>query len=87
MSCLVLLCASAATLEKVNPQEIDFSQINKFETLATGTLHVGTPPKTVVDDGEQHVVILTIWDADTETKVYWRSPDGTAPGLASAVAS
>jgi hypothetical protein len=24
----------------------------------------------------QHVVILTIWDADAQTKVYWRSPDG-----------
>ena len=21
-------------------------------------------------------MILTIWDADAETKVYWRSPDG-----------
>ncbi len=41
-----------------------------------GTLHVGAPPKTIIDDGERHVVILTIWDADAETKVYWRSPDG-----------
>jgi hypothetical protein len=23
-------------------------------------------------------VILTIWDADAETKVYWKSPDGNA---------
>jgi hypothetical protein len=50
----------------------------KFESLATGTLHVGTPPKSLVDDGERHVVILTIWDADAETKVYWRSLDGNA---------
>jgi hypothetical protein len=47
--------------------------------LGTGTLHVGTPPKTVIDDGERHVVVLTIWDADAETKVYWRSPDGNDP--------
>ena len=51
-------------------------EINKFESLATGTLQVGAPPKTIVDDGERHVVVLTIWDADAETKVYWRSPDG-----------
>jgi hypothetical protein len=60
-------------------EEIDFGQIDKFESLATGTLHVGSPSKTVVDDGERHVVILTIWDADAETKVYWRSPDGDTP--------
>jgi hypothetical protein len=23
-------------------------------------------------------VILTIWDADAETKVYWKAPDGNA---------
>ncbi len=57
-------------------QEIDFGKVDKFESLATGTLRVGAPPKTIVDDGERHVVILTIWDADAETKVYWRSPDG-----------
>ena len=57
-------------------QEIDFSKIDKFESLSSGTLHVGSPPKTIVDDGERHVVVLTIWDADAETKVYWRSLDG-----------
>jgi hypothetical protein len=60
----------------VSAQEINFDQINKFESLGTGTLHVGAPAKTIIDDGERHVVILTIWDADAETKVYWRSPDG-----------
>jgi hypothetical protein len=34
--------------------------------LGTGTRHVGAPPKTIIDDGERHVVILTIWDADAE---------------------
>ena len=60
-------------------QEINFDQINKFESLGTGTLHVGAPPKAIIDDSERHVVILTIWDADAETKVYWRSLDGNAP--------
>ena len=60
-------------------QEIDFDQINKFESVGKGTLSVGQPPKTIVDDNERHVVILTIWDADAETKVYWKAPDADAP--------
>jgi hypothetical protein len=77
---LVLLFETAALRpDRVGAQEINFDQINKFESLGTGTLHVGAPPKTIIDDGERHVVILTIWDADAETKVYWRSPDGNDP--------
>lgn len=60
-------------------QELDFSKIDKFETLSSGTLRVGAPPRTIVDDGERHVVVLTIWDADAETKVSWRSTDGNTP--------
>lgn len=60
-------------------QEIDFDQINKFESVGKGTLNVGEPPKTIVDDNERHVVILTVWDADAETKVYWKPLDGDAP--------
>lgn len=77
LTVLVLVFWGNALLSNgVSAQEINFDQINKFESLGTGTLHVGAPPKTVIDDGERHVVILTIWDADAETKVYWRSPDG-----------
>jgi hypothetical protein len=78
LTALALLGAVTLVPAKVDAEEIDFGQINKFESLATGTLHVGTPPKTIVDDGERHVVVLTIWDADAETKVYWKSPDGSA---------
>jgi hypothetical protein len=46
--------------------------------MGTGTLHVGTPPKTIVDDGERHLIILTIWQSDAETKVYWKSSDKNA---------
>jgi hypothetical protein len=76
----VLAFLGAATLVSatVKAEDIDFGEINKFESLATGTLHVGSPPKTIVDDGERHVVILTIWDADAETKVYWKSANGDA---------
>jgi hypothetical protein len=56
-------------------QEINSDNINKFESFGTGTLRVGAPPKAIIDDGERHIAILTIWDADAETKVYWRSPD------------
>ncbi|MGP8112219.1 MAG: hypothetical protein ACLQFT_07250 [Steroidobacteraceae bacterium] len=77
MAVLALLCLAAAPVsEAAYAQEIDF---DKFESFGTGTLHVGSPPKTIVDDDERHVVILTIWDADAETKVYWRSPDGNVP--------
>jgi hypothetical protein len=78
---LALLLAAGAAIwpDGASAQEINFDQINKFESLGTGTLHVGAPPKTIIDDGERHVVVLTIWDADAETKVYWRSPDGNDP--------
>jgi hypothetical protein len=80
VAALALLCAGGAPVsETAYAQEIDFGQIDKFESLGTGTLHVGSPPKTIIDDGERHVVVLTIWDADAETKVYWRSLDGNAP--------
>ena len=81
VAALALLLCSGATLvsEVAYAEEIDFDRIDKFESLTTGTLRVGAPPKTIVDDGERHVVILTIWDADAETKVYWRSPDGNDP--------
>jgi hypothetical protein len=80
VAALALLCAGGAPVsETAYAQEIDFGQIDKFESLGTGTLHVGSPPKTIIDDGERHVVVPTIWDADAETKVYWRSLDGNAP--------
>jgi hypothetical protein len=76
----VVLCVVAAVPPgETSAQEIDFGKVDKFESLASGTLHVGAPPKTIVDDGERHVVILTVWGADAETKVYWRSLDGNAP--------
>ena len=80
IAALTMLCTALGVLsQETSAQEIDFGKIDKFESLATGTLHVGAPPKTIVDDGERHVVILTIWDADAETKVYWRSPEGNVP--------
>ena len=80
VAALALLFAGAALRPAgAFAQEINFDQINKFESFGTGTLRVGAPPKTIIDDGEHHVVILTIWDADAETKVYWRSAEGNDP--------
>jgi len=74
-----LLAATVVLPTEGRVQETDFGKIDKFESLSSGTLRVGSPPKTIVDDGARHLVVLTIWDADAETKVYWRSPDGNAP--------
>ncbi len=75
---VALLCLSAPWVSppQAQAQEIDFGQIDDFESLGTGTLHVGAAPKAIIDDDHAHIVILTIWDADAETKVYWISPDG-----------
>jgi hypothetical protein len=76
VAAVALLCAGTMlTAGPSSAQEIDFGKIDKFQSLGTGTLHVGDPPKSIVDDNERHAVILTIWDADAQTKVYWRAPD------------
>ena len=49
---------------ETSAQDIDFGKVDKFESLVSGTLPVDAPPKTFVDDGERHGVILTIWNAD-----------------------
>jgi hypothetical protein len=73
----VLLCAGVLSdAQKATAQIIDFGQIDSFETLGTGTQRGGSPPKTIVDDGEWHTVVFTILDSNAEAKIYWRSPDG-----------
>jgi hypothetical protein len=77
---LALLCAGAVFASQTAcAQTIDFGQIDAFESMGTGTLHGSAPPKTIIDDGERHTVFLTIWEADAETKVYWKSLDGGQP--------
>jgi hypothetical protein len=42
----LLLCAGAVPVsEAAYAEEIDFDRIDKFESLTTGTLRVGAPPK------------------------------------------
>jgi hypothetical protein len=65
--------------EDVCAQVIDFSQIDAFESMGTGTLHGASQPKTIISDAEKHTVFITIWEADTDTKVYWKSPDENLP--------
>ena len=73
---LVLLSPQLKLTSRAQAQDIDFDRIDKFESLGTGTLEVGAAPKVIVDDGDPHTVILTIWQAEAETKVSWTSPDG-----------
>jgi len=76
VAALALLCAAAMlSAGNVRAQEIDFGRIDKFQSLGSGTLDVGDAPKTIVDDDDMHVVALTIWDADAETKVDWRDAE------------
>ena len=56
--------------ENVRAQAIDFSRIDKFESMGTATLRGVSPPKTIIDDGEQHAVFITIWESDTDAKAY-----------------
>jgi hypothetical protein len=58
-------------------QAMDFSQIDRFESMGTGEIRGGSPPKTIIDDGERHAVFLTIWELDTEVKVNWKTLDGS----------
>jgi hypothetical protein len=62
-----------------NAQEMDFGRIGSFESLGTGTVHSGEAPKTLVDDDEAHAVVLTIWNSDGDSKVYWKPVSGGAP--------
>lgn len=72
-----LLCVGTVFgAKKATAQVIDFGQIDSFETLGTGTQRSGSPPKTIVDDGEWHTVVFTILDSNAEAKIYWRSPEG-----------
>jgi len=79
LTILLMLGAGPNTLATpLRAQELDFSRFGAFESIGNGTARVGSAPKTIVDDGEQHIVFVTIWDADTDTKVYWKPLDGTA---------
>lgn len=72
-----LLCAGAPFhSERASGQVFDFSQIDAFESMGTGTQQGGSPPKTIVDDGERHTVLFSILESNAEAKIYWRSVDG-----------
>jgi hypothetical protein len=62
-----------------NAQEMDLSRIGAFESLGTGTVHGGAPPKTLVDDDQAHAVVLTIWNSEGDSKVSWKPVSGGEP--------
>lgn len=73
---VVALLATGWSLSQATAQVIDFTKIDAFELMGTETLHGGSPPKAIINDGEQHTVFLTIWESDIDTKAYWQSLDG-----------
>ena len=87
MKQLQLFVRAAATLallyagapfhsERASAQVFDFGQIDAFESMGTGTQRGGSPPKTIVDDGDWHTVFFTILESDSDAKIYWKSKDG-----------
>src|SRR5438128_1156837 len=75
-SCTLLGLVFVAAPNGISAQEIDFSRIGAFESMGSSTVRTGSPPKTLVDDDEQHAVFLTIWNSDTDAKAYWKALDG-----------
>jgi hypothetical protein len=77
---VALLCMGAFILAgNVSAQVIDFNQIRKFESMGTETQYGASPLKIIVDDGERHMVFITILETNTEAKVYWKPLDGGLP--------
>ena len=76
---LALLCAGMPFHQAVNAQVIDFSQIDAFESMGTGTQRGTSPAKTIIDDGDRYTVFITILECNTEAKIYWKSADTAQP--------
>jgi hypothetical protein len=53
--------------------------------MGSGTQRGGQPAKTIIDDGDRHMVFITVLEANTETKVYWRSAEGGGTDRASVI--
>jgi hypothetical protein len=61
-----LLCAGVFLHSDTSRAQVfDFGQIDAFESLGSGTQRGGSPPKTIVDDGERHTVFFTIFESNT----------------------
>jgi hypothetical protein len=75
VSAAVLGLAVVAAPATLPAQEIDFSRIGGFESMGAGSVRTGSPPKTLVDDDEQHAVFLTTWNSDSDAKVFWKPLD------------
>jgi hypothetical protein len=56
---VIVSFAAVAVPAAVRAQEIDFSRIGGFESMGTGTVRSGSPPKTIINDDERHAVFLT----------------------------
>jgi len=77
---LALLCTGAFLFSAhASAQVMDFSKIEAFESMGTGTQRGTSPPKTIIDDREWHTVFITILESNTEARIYWKSPDDSRP--------
>ena len=74
---IILALAAAGLQPTARAQVFDFGQIDEFESLGSGVQKGGSPPKTIIDDGERHTVLFTILESNTEAKIYWKSKDGS----------
>ena len=82
LTTIILATLCAGPKNAAAQAAIDFSQIDEDESVLVGrgTQRGGSPPKTIADDGEGHVVILAILEeSNTEAKVYWKSKDRGTP--------
>ena len=76
---LALLCAGMPFHQSVSAEVLDFSHIDAFESMGTGTQRGASPAKTIIDDGDRHTVFVTILESNTEAKIYWKSADSGQP--------
>ena len=82
LTTIILATLCAGPKNAAAQAAIDFSQIDEDKSVLVGrgTQRGGSPPKTIADDGEGHVVILAILEeSNTEAKVYWKSKDRGTP--------
>jgi hypothetical protein len=71
---LELLCAGMPFHQSVSAQVLDFSHIDAFESMGTGTQRGASPAKTIIDDGDWHTVLVTTWSPILKQRFIGNSP-------------
>jgi hypothetical protein len=76
---MLILVSAGLCLVPAKAQEIDFGRVRAFESMGSGEVNGASPPKAIIADSDPHTVVLTIWDSNTDAKVFWKSLDDAAP--------